>query len=123
MTGWYDQLLALLRDPVLRDGDFALLDASAAGDGATADATSGGAAPDDLVACLRVQGRARRIVLVNYGPAPGRYRVTLPVEHGEGAGMRGRDLLTGATVTIAGDVLEVSLPAWGAQVLAVDPVA
>jgi hypothetical protein len=116
LAGWYDGLLELLREPIVRDGDWALA--------ACAPVTAEERA-DAFVGWTWRLGVSWWLVVVNYGPEPGRCHVHLPFD-GLADGRIGLfDRLTGERFEHAGDDLArlglyVELPAWGAHVLAVE---
>jgi hypothetical protein len=132
---WYERLLSLLREPMVRDGDWALLDAErVAGHGAAetfvtwtwtwrSGAPAGRRRPEVPVGPSSTAEAVWWLVVVNYGPHAGRCRVRFP--YGDLAGRRLRlvDRLNGDRVERDGDDLtqhglEIELPGWGASVLA-----
>jgi hypothetical protein len=122
LAAWYDQLLALLRDPVVRDGDWALVPCEPVAGRGTTDAF--------LAWTWRLDDHPWWLVVLNYGPHPGRCRVHVPSDEvaGDvaGAPVVLVDRRSGAHVELAGDGrvgtgVEVELPAWGAHVLVATP--
>jgi hypothetical protein len=124
LAAWYDQLLALLREPIAREGDWSLA--------ACDPVTEVGPAADALLAwtwrleTCRGPSRASAdpwwLVVVNYGPARGRCRVRVPMDDTIGPRVSLLDRLTGDRCEhdrdeLAHHGLAVELPGWGAQVL------
>jgi hypothetical protein len=114
LAGWYDQLLELLRDPVVRDGDWALTSCEPVTDQEPADAF--------IAWTWRLQDDAWWLVVVNYGPDAGRCHVRIPFDDVPGAAVELVDRLSGERFERDGDDLArlglyVELPAWGAHVL------
>jgi hypothetical protein len=86
---FYDRLLSVLRRPVVRDGDWRLLDCATAWDG---NWTS-----DCFVAFAWSGGGERLLVTVNYAPNQSQCYVRLPFTDLAGAGWRLQDLLSDET--------------------------
>lgn len=114
IRAFYDTIEGLLRLPLVRDGDWRLLDCQPAwGGNPTHDAfiaMAWGAPGGD---CL--------VVVVNYGPTQAQCYVRLPSGGVTGLTWRLDDLLTGASYerhgdALAGQGLYVDLPPWGAHV-------
>jgi glycosidase len=117
LVGWYDQLLGLLRDPVVRDGDWALTSCEPVTDQESTDAF--------VAWTWRLQDGAWWLVVVNYGPDAGRCHVRIPFDDVAGAPVELIDRLSGDRFERHGDDLArlglyVELPAWGAHVLVVE---
>jgi hypothetical protein len=117
LVGWYDRLLEVLRDPAVRDGDWTL---------ATCEPVTDQEPADAFVAWTwQLDGGPWRLVVVNYGDAPGRCHVRLPVDGLVGKRLAVTDRLSGEHFERDGDGLAeyglyVELPGWGAHVLAVE---
>ena len=95
---FYDRLLAVLRHPVVRDGQWQLLDCVPAWDGNwTADCF--------VVSALAGAGDERLIVAVNYASNQSQCRVPLPFSDLSGTQWRLHDLLGGASYDRDGDEL------------------
>jgi hypothetical protein len=95
---FYDRLLAVLRHPVVRDGQWQLLDCVPAWDGNwTADCF--------VVSALAGAGDERLIVAVNYASNQSQCRVQLPFSDLSGTQWRLHDLLGGASYDRDGDEL------------------
>ena len=116
---FYDGLLARLKDPAFRDGDWQLLTCRPAWDG---NETS-----DSFVAFSWTgPGEARRLVAVNYGGHPSQCFVAPPWRDLDGRTWRLQDL-TGPAVydrqgsDLVGRGLYLDMPAWGYHVFAVSP--
>jgi glycosidase len=118
-VAFYDRLLAILKDPAFRDGDWQLLECRAAWEG--------NGTWDCFVACAWTgPGDSRRLVTVNYAGHPAQCYVALPWRDLEGRSWRLRDLAgpwvydrPGGDLTRQG--LYLDLPAWGYHVFAVSP--
>ncbi len=117
---FYDSLLACLKDPAFRAGEWQLLECRPAWhENWTWDA---------FVACAWTgPGESRRLVAVNYAGQQGQCYVALPWRDLDGRTWRFRDL-TGPAVydrpagDLAGPGLYLDLPAWGYHVFDVAPV-
>jgi hypothetical protein len=119
LAAWYDRLVDLLADPLFRDGDWTL---------ATCEPVTEQEPADAFVAWTwRRDDGPWRLVVVNYGPEPGRCHVRLPFDDLAGATFELEDRVTDARFERRGDDLAryglyVELPGWGAHVLAVERV-
>jgi glycosidase len=119
LAAWYDQLLELLRDPVVREGDWALT---------SCEPVAGHGASEAFLAWTwRLGAGPWWLVVLNYGPEPGRCRVHVPFEDVADAPTVLVDRLSGARFERHGDELvrggfEAELPAWGTLVLVATPV-
>jgi hypothetical protein len=82
---FYDRLLSVLRRPVVRDGDWRLLECASAWDGNWTN--------DCFVAFAWSGGNERLLVAVNYAPNQSQCYVRLPFTDLAGAGWRLQDLL------------------------------
>jgi glycosidase len=125
LVDWYDGLLGLLRDPLVREGVWSLAGCEPLAAHEPADrvlawtwrpAGAGGTRSRD--------GRLGLVVVVNYGPEPARCHVVAAFDGLRGATVDLLDRLTGDRSECDGDVLEtdgllVELPAWGAHVVEV----
>jgi glycosidase len=114
LAGWYDQLLELLRDPIVRDGVWSLTDCTPVTEHEPADA---------FVAWTWRLEDAWWLVVLNFGRDPGRCHVRLPFDDVPGAKLDLVDRLSGDRFERHGDELAdvglyVELPPWGAHVLA-----
>jgi hypothetical protein len=135
---WYERLLTLLREPIVRDGDWSLLDTERMSEHAPADTFVAWTWRWDLPVerprtdelPVERSGSAEApwwLVVVNYGPHAGRCRVRLLSGALVGRRLRLVDRLGGELVERDGDELaehglEVELPGWGASVLAATDV-
>ena len=115
----YSRLLALLRRPALRHGDWRLLDCHPAWEGNWTH-----------VACIAFAWEApaaeRVLVVVNYSDHQSQARVELPFATSDSERWRLDDLLGAAVYDRAGAELAthglfVDLPAWGCHVFALQP--
>jgi hypothetical protein len=113
LAHWYDQLLELLRDPVVRDGDWSLTECTPITE----------QEPDTFLAWTwRLEDVPLWLVIVNFGSEPGRCQLRIPFGDVVGDHVTLVDQLSGATFERDGDDLRhhglrVELPAWGAHVL------
>lgn len=114
---FYEHLLAVLRDPAVREGEWRLLDCASAWDG---NPTS-----DNFIAFLWQHGddidADARFVAVNYGPTQAQCYVRLPFDWLRGATWRLQDLMSDARYDRDGDDLAarglyLDMPAWGYHV-------
>jgi glycosidase len=114
LTGFYDRLLAVLRRPALRDGDWRLLPCGPA--------WNGNATWDNYVAyAWQASGGDRLIVAVNGSAVRSQCFVRLPFHDLEGAQWRVEDLLGSAVYVRDGTDLQtwglfLDEPPWKAQV-------
>ncbi len=121
IAAFYDALLACLRDPVFRDGQWQLLD--------TQSAWPGNATYDAFVAYSWTgPGDVRRLVAVNYADDQGQCYLRLPWGDLQGQSWRFADRLGEAVhdrdgVDLAIHGLYLDLPAWGCHVFEVQPVS
>ena len=117
---FYDRLVAGLKDPAFREGDWQLLECRPAWDG---NGTS-----DSFVAfSWSHAGERRRLVAVNYADHQSQCYVGVPWRDLEGRTWRLRDLMGSASYDRdGGDLMRqglyLDLPAWGHHVFAVSPV-
>ncbi len=114
LARFYEDLLALLREPVLRDGAWRLLECGPAWDG--------NPSHDGFIAWTWQDATTRLVVVVNFAPDPGQCRVRLPMDELRGAAVRLEDRLDGMVFDRDGDELTTSglyvdLPGWGHHVL------
>lgn len=115
---FYDRLLAILRHPEVRDGQWHLLGCRPAWDG---NPTWG----QFLTFGWRGEGGQRLLVTVNFGPDQGQCYVTLPTDFLPEAKISLRDLLHPVHYEreqLAFRGLYLDLPAWGYHVFAVEPL-
>jgi len=111
LSSYYRRLLACVRRPEVRDGDWTLLDARPAWDG--------NPTWERFIAFSWDGGGRRLLVAVNYGPTQGQCYVRLPHTDLEGHGLRLRDLMNPTTTygrhgdDLAGRGLYLDMPAWG----------
>ena len=116
----YARLLAALREPALRDGDWALLNCRSAWDG--------NATLDQWIAWSWTGAGERWFcAATNYAPQPGQCYVPLPWPGLAGRRWRLRDLLSDAVYDRDGDELlqrglYLDLPAWGHHLFALEQV-
>lgn len=111
---FYERLLSCLRNPVVREGEWQLLECSPAWDGNWS---------NDSYICFAWRGRARcpLLVAVNFAPHQSQCYVRAPFEEFRGQPLRLRDL-TGKAVysrhadDLLGHGLYLDLPAWGYHV-------
>ena len=111
---FYDRLLAVLRQPVVRDGQWQLLDCAPAWDGNWT---------DDCFVAFAWQGAGdeRLIVAVNYAPNQSQCHVRLPFADLGGTQWRLQDLLGGASYDRDGDDLQgpglyLDVAPWSARI-------
>lgn len=119
LAGWYDTLLGLLREPVVRDGDWSLATCEPITDQESADAF--------IAWTWRMGDGPWWLVVVNYGPDGGRCHVRVPFDDLGETQFDLVDRLTDDKYTRGGDDLAdhgmyVELPGWGAHVFAVEHV-
>ena len=114
---FYDALLAALRQPAVRDGQWGLLEC--------APAWEGNGSWDGFI-CFGWQGQDghRTLVAVNYAPTQGQCYVRLPFDELRGASVRLRDRMSAAVYDRNGDELRarglyLDLPGWGYHVFEV----
>jgi hypothetical protein len=115
LAPFYDALLGVLRLPVVRNGDWRLLECSAAWDG--------NPTADGFVAFTWSMGDARLVVVVNYAATQAQCRVHLAMDEVRGTSVRLHDQIGDQAFDRDGDDLAtnglyVDLPRWGSHVLA-----
>jgi hypothetical protein len=111
---FYDALLAALRQPILRDGQWSLLECVPAWEG-------NGSWDGFICFGWRGQDGQRSLVTVNYAPNPGQCYVRWPFGELGGASVRLRDQTSAAVYDRNGDDLAtrglyLDMPAWGFHV-------
>jgi hypothetical protein len=117
---FYERLLAVLRDPTVRDGSWRRLECVPAWDG--------NGTWDGFVAwSWQGDGGQRRLVAVNYAPGQGQCYVRLPSDDLVPAAVRLNDLTSEATYDRAGSEmvskgLYLDLQPWGYHVFEMKPV-
>jgi hypothetical protein len=117
LRGFYDRLLAVLRQPTVRDGQWRLMECVPAWDG---NWTS-----DGFIAwCWHGSGGQRLLIAVNYAGHQGQCYVRLPLDDLRGRAVRLRDRMSPAVYDRSGDDLlapglYLDLPAWGYHVFEV----
>ena len=118
---FYDRLLAVLRQPVVRDGQWQLLECTPAWDGNWT---------NDCFIVFAWHGvdDERLIVAVNYAPNQSQCHVRLPFGDLGGKRWRLEDLLSNATYDWAGSDLEarglyLDMTPWQAQVFSMDAIS
>jgi hypothetical protein len=116
---FYERLLGVLRKPVVRNGDWRLLECVPAWDGNWT--------WDGFLAFGWQLDTARMLVVVNYAGNQGQCYVRVPFAHLFGRVVRLNDLMSGARYERAGSELAstglyVDLPSWGYHVFEVEPV-
>jgi len=114
LMSYYDRLVACMRRPEVRDGDWRLCDPQPAWEG--------NPTWERFVAFVWAGTDRRLFVVANYGPAPGQCYVRLPDEDLAGRRIHLRDLMNPITTYERdGDDLRrrglyLDLPAWGSHV-------
>jgi glycosidase len=99
LARFYDRLLSILRDPVVREGRWQLLECAPAWDG--------NSTADNFIACAwRGSGDEWLVVAVNYAADQGQCYVRLPFESLGGRGWLLRDRLGDASYARDGDDLQ-----------------
>jgi hypothetical protein len=119
LISFYDGLLACLKDPVFREGDWQLLDPRSA--------WAGNGTHTAFIAFAWSGEAERRLVVVNYSSHPSQCYLALPWDNLSGKTWRLTDRLGTAIYDRGGDELSrqglyLDLPAWGYHVFAVEPV-
>jgi hypothetical protein len=114
LGGFYDGLLAVLRQPVVRDGQWRLLECVPAWEG-------NGTWDGFLAWCWETPDGQRRLIAVNYAGNEGQCYVRLPFPDLGGRGVRLKDLTSSACYDRDGsDVvsrgLYLDVPAWSYHV-------
>jgi glycosidase len=116
---FYAGLLAILREPIVRDGQWSLLECGPVWEGNWT---------WDGFVCFAWQGSTgqRALVTVNYAPNQGQCYVRLPFGELSGSSVRFRDRTSDADYDRSGDELlarglYLDLPAWGFHVFDVSP--
>jgi hypothetical protein len=117
---FYNNLIACLRDPAFREGQWQLLDARPAWEG-------NGSNEAFIIFSWSGPGKFRRLVAVNYSPAQSQCYVNLPWNDLTGRTWKLHDRLGAATYDRNGDELSkqgfyLDLPAWGYHAFEVAPV-
>jgi glycosidase len=107
---FYDRLLAVLRDPAVRDGQWQLLECASAWEG-------NGSSDSFLAYAWQVSGGERMFVTVNYAPHQSQCYVRLPFADLRNAQWRLQDLLSEVQYDRDGNDLEsrglyLDVPAW-----------
>jgi hypothetical protein len=115
LAGFYVELLAVLRDPTIRNGDWTLLDCGPA--------SAGDETWRDCIAWSWTSDGGRWIVAVNLSDHASRCFVRLSADDVGGADVRLEDRMAGIAYERSGDDLAerglyVERPAWGYHVLA-----
>jgi Alpha amylase, catalytic domain len=111
---FYGELLAVLRDPTVCDGEWRLLDSAPAWDGNWTSSCY-------IVSCWQGSGGGRRLIVVNYAPNKSQCYVRLPWSDLGDTTVRLRDLLDSASYDRDGSELiarglYLDLPPWGRHV-------
>ena len=115
VQAFYSRLLACLKHPALRNGDWQLLDCTPAAEGNDS--------WDGFIASVwQGQDASRLLVVVNYAPQQGQCHVRLPFEDLRGGRYRFKDLMTSASYDYEGDDLlapgmYLDTDPWGYHVL------
>ena len=117
---FYDDLLACLKDPAFRNGDWQLLDARPAWEG-------NGSNEAFVAFAWTGPGDMRRLVAVNYAPHQSQCYLTFPWGDLAGRAWQLRDLLGAAVydrdgVDLSTRGLYLDLPAWGYHAFEAQPV-
>jgi hypothetical protein len=113
VEGFYERLLAVVRETTVRDGDWRQLECAPAWDGNWT--------WEGFLACAWQHDDEQLLVAVNYAGNQGQCYVRLPFAHLSGRSIRLNDLMSGARYERAGSDLVstglyVDLPAWGYHV-------
>jgi hypothetical protein len=117
LAPFYDRLLTAVRQSILRDGQWSLLEC--------VPAWEGNWTWDGFVGFVwRGPGEQRTLIVGNYAPNQGQCYVRLPFEELRGRSVRLRDLMSSAVYDRGGDdLLErglyLDLPGWGYHVFEV----
>ncbi len=120
IAGFYEQLLAALRRPALRDGTWSKIEC--------VEAWGGNPSTDQFIAwCWHRAGQPWLCAAVNFAPQPGQCYLRLPDTDLAGHTQRFADLLGPAIYERPGDDLMarglyLDLPAWGLHLFEVTPV-
>ena len=114
---FYDGLVTVLRQPVVRDGQWRLLECAPAWDG-------NGTWEGFICFAWQGPGDQRVVVAVNYAPHQGQSYVRLPFEDLRGHSVRLRDRMSSAVYDRSGDDLlgrglYLDMPGWGYHVFEV----
>ncbi|TXT22907.1 MAG: Uncharacterized protein FD138_3354 [Planctomycetota bacterium] len=115
LSEFYDRLLAALRQPAVRDGNWQLVDCRPAWDG--------NPTYDDFIAFTWETSSAERvIVVVNFSDHQSQTKLCLPFVTATDGSYRFHDLLTMANYDWSAEVIQreglfVDLPSWGSHVL------
>jgi hypothetical protein len=120
IAAFYEGLLACLKDPAFRDGQWQLLEARPAWEG-------NGSNEAFVAFSWTGPGDLRRLVAVNYAPYQNQCYLTMPWNDLAGRTWRLHDRLGTAVYDRDGDELStrglyLDLPAWGYHAFAVQPV-
>jgi glycosidase len=115
LHGFYDLLLTALRDPVVRDGQWRLLECVPAWDG-------NGTSDGFIAWCWETPDRQRRVIAVNYAANQGQCYVRLPFSDLGGHAFRLVDLMGPARYDRDGSDLEsrglyLDVPPWSYHVV------
>jgi glycosidase len=116
---FYDSLLALLKDPAFRDGEWRLLECRPAWEG-------NGTWDSFVVFSWTGPGERRRLVAVNYADHPSQCYVGMPWGDLDGRSWRLQDVMGPAVYDRPGSDLTrqglyLDMPAWGRHVFSVSP--
>jgi glycosidase len=117
---FYDRLVAVLRQPIVRGGQWRLLDCAPAWEG-------NGTSDGFIVWSWQAQNGQQRLVAVNYAPSQGQCYVRLPFPELSGHTVQLKDLTGPATYDrdggdLASRGLYLDLPPWGYHVFEVTAV-
>jgi glycosidase len=117
---FYEQLLSVLRETTVRDGEWRLVECTPAWEGNWT--------WEGFLAFAWQRDDERLLVAVNYAGNQGQCYVQLPAAYVAGGGVRFNDLMSGdryerAGSDLASKGLYVDLPPWGYHVFAVDALA
>ena len=116
LVEFYERLLEVLRNPLLRDGRWTLMESRPAWDGNWTH--------DCFIAFAWEKSEAERlVVIVNFADHQSQARVRLPFEKFSGESVQFQELITSGTYQdpvsdLAANGLYVDLPPWGAHVFA-----
>jgi glycosidase len=120
ISSFYDHLLAILKNPAFRDGDWQLLDLHSAWEG-------NGSNEAFIAFAWNGPGELRHLVAVNYASHQSQCYLTMPWSDLAGRTWRFQDRLSMVVYERNGDELSrlglyLDLPPWGYHVFVVEPV-
>jgi hypothetical protein len=112
LVDFYERLLAIVRQPVLREGDWRLCECQPAWDG--------NGSSDDFIACAWSLGNERLLVAVNYSDHPAQGYVRLPFAGLDGSAWRltdqlGQEIYDRSSAELQSRGLYLDVSAWKAH--------